>query len=63
MSFMVPFWVYTELGPAPIVVSMHAITTLVPRMLFIAINDSGSSFTQQLLPSGWLLANVLNITI
>jgi hypothetical protein len=63
MSFMVSFWVYTELGPAPILASMHLVATLALAMLFIAINDSGSSFTQRLLPSGWLLAYVqVNIT-
>jgi hypothetical protein len=61
---MVPFWVYTELGPAPILASMRLAATLVQRMLFIAVNDSGLSFTQRLLLSGWLLANVqVNITM
>ncbi len=39
-SFMAPFWVYTELGPAPILASMRLLATLVKRMLFIAFNDS-----------------------
>jgi hypothetical protein len=59
---MAPFWVYTEPGSGPFWLACILLPD--PVMLFIAVNDSGSSFTQGLLPSGWLLTNVqVNITI
>jgi lipid-A-disaccharide synthase-like uncharacterized protein len=45
MSFMAPFWVYTELGSWILLASMYLVATPDPVMLFIVVNDSGSSFT------------------
>jgi hypothetical protein len=53
---MVPFWAYTELGPAPILVSMYLVATLVQMILFIALMIAAQVSPNVCLPSGWLLA-------
>jgi hypothetical protein len=63
MSFTVPFWVYTELGPAPILAGMHLVAPLVQRMLFIALTTAAQVSPKVFMPFGWLLANVHHIII
>jgi hypothetical protein len=64
MSFMVPFWPYTDLGSVPILVSEHLEASLVQRMLIIALMAAAQVSPNVLLPSGCLLTNVqVNITL
>jgi hypothetical protein len=52
MSFMVPFWAYTALSSALILVSVYLVATLVQRMLFRALMTAAQVSPNVFLPSG-----------